>query len=111
MLLKVIEVSKRIAKILPQELGHHVVGAQHRMEHRRGKHGDFIGMLFGNDLHQDGARDVLARLTVDDLDRRAVADQLLDLRQRDIAAGVARVEAPVRITLDANRFGRHGGIE
>jgi len=51
-------------------------------------------------VHQDLPRQVLAALGIDDLELLLVEHELLDVRQRDVAARLRVVQAAVRVLLD-----------
>jgi hypothetical protein len=83
------------------------VEADDRLEHGRAQDRPPELLLFGNDLQQDVARDVRARLVLDDADLLALDDEQADVVEGDVAALRSVVQATVRVLLD-EAFLAHG---
>ena len=107
MQLEVFEISERLVKVAAHQVGHQPVGAQQSVQQRSGKEGDFLRLTFDEQLSENDPRDVFLRLAVADLDRLAVANELLDPFQRDILASRPRVKPTIGVTVDVN----HGNIQ
>lgn len=58
------------------------------------------GFFVENDLQEDGAGEVFARLCVDDFELDVFEYELLDVRERDVTARRRVVQAAIRILLD-----------
>jgi hypothetical protein len=76
------------------------VEADDLRQHLGAEHRHSAGFLFEDDLQQDLARQILARLRVDHLKFLLFEHELLDVGQRDVGAGLRVVQPAVRILLD-----------
>ena len=83
------------------------VEADHLRQHLLGKQWCAAGFLIEDDLQQDAAGEVFLRLGVLHLEALAIQDQLLDVGQRDVGAGLRVVEATVGVFLDQPGRGGH----
>jgi hypothetical protein len=77
-------------------------------EHVGGEHRHPARFLLEDDLQQDRAREVIARLRVLHLEHLVPEDQVLHFRERDVRGRLGVVETAVRVLLDDAR--RHGGV-
>jgi hypothetical protein len=69
-------------------------------QHRRREHRQAAALFFKNDLQQNGARQVLVALRIDDLEIFLIQHELLDVRQRDVRTCLGVIQPTVRIFLD-----------
>ena len=63
-----------------------------------------MAFFLDDDLRQDGVRDIVARLRIQHVEIDVLADHLGEVVERDVAAGVGVVEAPVGVFLDNDGF-------
>ena len=69
-----------MVEIVAEKTRHRVVRPHDEVQHIGRKQRHLVGLAFHDDLRQDRAREVLARLTVADFDGLSALDQLLDFR-------------------------------
>ena len=70
------------------------------LQHRRCEHGGTTGLGFQNDLQQNAARQVVARLRIQHFEGFTFHHQVLHLRQGDVGGRRRVIEPAIRVFLD-----------